>query len=135
MNGKTIVYKKNQAEKNDIYLHLRDCNNLFVPPLDLKVDIHRYTQKIYEKADTFEAWLDDRLVGLIAVYCNNLEDREAYITNVSVVKELGEKGIASELLSLCIKYVEKEKFTVITLEVNKNSTKAINLYEKYGFRK
>ena len=133
MNEKEIVYKINQSQKNDIHAHLIDCVNLFIPPLNLKTDIENYAEKIYEKADKFEAWNDDRLIGLIAIYCNNFEDREAYITNVSVVEAFSDMGIASKLLSTCIKHVEGINFKRIALKVNKNNKKARSLYKKFGF--
>ncbi len=89
MSGRMVVYTINCAEKDDVQHHLMECDKSFIPPLSLKVNIEDYAQKIVEKADTFEAWVDGKLIGLIAAYCNNLEDREAYITNVSVVESFG----------------------------------------------
>lgn len=134
MNGKIVVYKNNCAEKDDIYHHLMECSNSFIPPLSLNVNIEDYAQKIVEKADTFEAWSEGKLIGLTAAYCNNLEEREAYITNVSVVESFGSMGIASELLSICIKHVGNIKFNWIKLKVNKDNKKARNLYKKCGFQ-
>lgn len=129
-----VVYTINCAEKDDVQHHLMECDKSFIPPLSLKVNIEDYAKKIVEKADTFEAWVDGKLIGLIAAYCNNLEDRESYITNVSVVESFGDRGIASELLSMCIQYVGNLKFNWIKLKVNKNSDKARKLYKKYDFR-
>lgn len=133
MIKKGIVYKINQSKRNDIYDHLLDCAGLFVPPLNIKVDIDYYTNKIYENADTFEAWDNDELIGLVAIYCTNFEDQEAYITNVSVVEAFSGMGIASELLSMCIKYVESINFKKIVLKVNENNSIARSLYKKFGF--
>lgn len=134
MNERTVVYTINCAEKKDVHRHLMDCDKLFIPPLSLKVNIEDYSKKIVEKADTFEAWVEGELIGLIAAYCNNFEVREAYITNVSVVETFGDRGIASELLSMCIQYAYNLKFNWIKLKVNKNSDKARNLYKIYDFR-
>ncbi len=134
MNGKMVVYKINCAEKDDIYHHLMECGKSFIPPLSLNVNIEDYAQKIVEKADTFEAWSEGKLIGLIVAYCNNLDEREAYLTNVGVVESFGSMGIASELLSSCIKHVGNIKFNWIKLKVNKNSKKARNLYKKCGFQ-
>lgn len=131
---KMVVYKVNYAKKNDIYHHLIECSRLFIPPLSSNVHIEDYTQKIVEKADTFEAWSKGKLIGLIAAYCNNFDDREAYITSVSVIESFSGMGIASELLSICITHVENIKFNWIKLKVNKNSKKARNLYHKYDFQ-
>lgn len=133
MNVEKVVYKINQVKKDDIYNHLMMCSASFIPPLSSNVNIEAYAQKIDEKADTFEAWNEERLIGLVAAYCNNFDDQEAYITNVSVAASFRDMNIASNLLRMCIKHVESLKLNWIKLKVNKNNEKAINLYKKFHF--
>jgi len=133
MAVKTIIYEINQAKRSDILNHLRSCNDSFIPPLDQKVDVDNYSRKIFENADTFEAWSENELIGLIAAYCNDVKKR-AFITNVSVAEEFSSKGVASELLEICIKYIEGKQFKEIALEVNKRSKKARELYKKFNFQ-
>lgn len=133
MTIKTIVYKINQAKNSDILRHLRNCNDSFIPPLNQKVDVDNYSRKIFENADTFEAWSKHELVGLIAVYCDDVK-KKAFITNVSVVEKFSGRGVASALLEICIKYIEVKQFREIALEVNIRSEKARNLYKKFNFQ-
>ncbi len=128
-----ITYKINQATSNDILNHLRNCNDYFIPPLNQKVDVDNYSHKIFENADTFEAWSENELVGLIAAYCNDIKKR-AFITNVSVTEKFSNRGVASKLLEICIKHIESKQFKEILLEVNKRSEKARSLYNKLNFR-
>ena len=44
-------------------------------------------------------------------------------------------GFASKLLDYIIKYCKTTPFTSITLEVNEFNTYAIQLYEKFNFKK
>lgn len=134
MNSRRVLYKVNYAKKKDVYHHLIECSRLFIPPLSLNVDIEDYAKKIVEKADTFEAWAEGKLIGLVAAYCNNFDNREVYITSVSVIESFGGMGIASQLLSSCIRHVENINFNWIKLKVNKNNKKARNLYYKYDFQ-
>jgi len=113
---------------------LTNCSDLFIPPLTVDLNIDSYSQKIIDKADTFEAWNRDRLIGLVAAYCNNVESKEAFITNVSILKAFNNMGIASELLSICIQYVESIKFRDIRLKVRRNNTIARKLYTKHNFQ-
>ena len=83
---------------------------------------------------TFEAWGDDRLIGLIAAYLNADDIRSAFITNISVTKEFTGKGIASRLLRNCIAHCTKNGYFVINLEVNRNNSRAIGFYEKHQFK-
>ena len=71
------------------------------------------------------------MVGLIACYFNK---EEAFISNVSVLPEYAGQGIASKLMTNCINNANKKKAPKIRLEVSSDSTQAIQLYKKYGFR-
>ena len=130
-----INYNTKTAQVEDIYSHLKECNNNFIPPLDEKVNIMNYSKKIYEKAITFEAWNEKILIGLIATYLNDAENKMAFITNVSTIKAYMGKGIANELMKMCISYSESHNFNEIILEVSSKNTDALNLYKKYGFVK
>jgi len=97
-------YLSNKASVVEIAEHLSCCDADFVPPLSSRVEINSYAKKIVSKATRFEAWSEGTMVGLAAMYCNDLENRIAYITSVSVLKEWMGKGIAARLMNLCIKY-------------------------------
>ena len=103
-----------------------------MPQLSTRVNLKEYAQKIIEKATLFEAWHNDTLIGLIAIYTNP-QDHTAFITNVSVVKEFTGLGISSSLLHQCIEHLRTKKFLYINLEVNSHNSTAIGLYNKYGF--
>ena len=129
-----LIYKQNTADFIAILTHLDKCKNDFFPPLDQTVDLKDYSKKIARNAEQFECWADNELIGLIAAYFNNHEERIVFITNVSVAKEYKGLGIASYLMSNCINYARKKKFCKIELEVNKYAEAAVKLYNKYGFK-
>jgi ribosomal-protein-alanine N-acetyltransferase len=131
MKTTNIHYRVKTATENEIYIHLIACNDLFIPPLTQRINVSEYSQKIFEKSSTFEAWSDQFLVGLIAIYLN--VDGSAFITNVSVLKDYGGYGIASRMLEMCIDHARKYLYREITLEVNNYNNVAIHLYEKFGF--
>jgi ribosomal protein S18 acetylase RimI-like enzyme len=128
-----IEYFSNKASATEIAEHLSRCDASFVPPLSARVEINDYAGKIVSKAMRFEAWSGSTLAGLIAVYCNDREQRIAYITSVSVSRELSGKGIASCLMMQCIEYVKASGMAQISLEVASDNMPAIKLYEKNGF--
>lgn len=125
-----IYYKIKSANSNDIYYHLISCDADFVPPLSKKVNLLEYSQKLFDKSVTFEAWYQSNLVGLIACYYN---ESNAFITNVSALKQYSGKGIASTLMQNCIDYSKQKKCSQIKLEVNSLNSSAIHLYNKFGF--
>jgi len=128
-----LTYQTKTASTEEIYLHLKKCNNDFIPPLDQKVNLHEYSKKIFEKAITFEAWINKILVGLVAVYFNDVEKYFGYITNVSVLKDYKGKRIAYELMNRCIEYAKQHNFDQIILEVSSDNYEAIQLYKKFNF--
>jgi ribosomal protein S18 acetylase RimI-like enzyme len=130
---KQLIFKTKQAEKKAILMHLTECNDSFVPPLNERTDLNNYSNKIVEKAITFEAWNADLLIGLIAAYFNNADSPSAFITNVSVVKKFKGMGIATTLLKNCIDYSINNNCFEIYLEVNKENIPAINFYKKNNF--
>jgi ribosomal protein S18 acetylase RimI-like enzyme len=126
-----IQYKTGTATQKEIESHLQSCNASFVPPLDQTVNIAVYSEKLFAKAVCFEAWYDQKLVGFIAAYFNDVP--RGFITNVSVLDVFKGKGISSKLLSTCINYAKARHFSEIALEVNGGNTKALNLYKKFSF--
>lgn len=129
-----LIYKLKQADADAIQVHLNKCKDNFIPSLDKTVDIEVYADKIAKNAFTFEAWVKNDLIGLIAVYLNDENNHSAFITNVSVEKEYAGKGIASQLLKNCIAHANEKKYSNIVLEVNINNQQAINLYKKFLFK-
>ncbi|MBM4144873.1 MAG: GNAT family N-acetyltransferase [Nitrospira sp.] len=128
-----VKYSLNKASEAAIIEHLRTCDADFVPLLSGRVEINDYAQKIASKATRFEAWSGDTLIGLVAAYCNNQENRIAYITSVSVLREWMGKGVATCLMRQCIENARASGMWQISLEVAEDNMPAIVLYKKSGF--
>lgn len=58
---------------------------------------------------------------------------ECHITNVAVLPEHRNKGVASMLISKMVEICRCSEIDNMTLEVRESNLSAINLYEKYGF--
>lgn len=129
-----INYKTNTATEKEIRGHLHECNENFIPPLNSRVDLEEFSKKMFEKSITFEAWEDGVLAGMLSAYFNDTDNYLGYITNVSVMKNYTGMGIASVLLGMCIDYAKEHHFKGIKLEVHKENSPAIKLYNKFGFQ-
>jgi GNAT superfamily N-acetyltransferase/SAM-dependent methyltransferase len=128
-----VEYLSNKASVVEIAEHLSRCDADFIPPLSGRVEITGYANKIVSRATRFEAWSGGTLIGLMAVYCNDLENRAAYITSASVLKAWTGKGVATRLVGQCVEYAKASGIRQISLEVASGNTSAIRLYEKNGF--
>ena len=128
-----VSYCLGQAKIEDVTVHLQRCDDQFIPSLSSRLDIIKYATKIVENANTFEAWVDDELVGLIATYCNSPDRKVAFVTSVSVLQKWHNKGIAKQLLVNCIDAVNGLGFKSMQLEVDISNDRAIGFYTKHGF--
>jgi len=128
-----VQWRVNEASSEQIAEHLRQCDAHFVPRLSSRVEVNKYAEKIANSAERFEAWIEGRLIGLVAAYCNDRENNIAYITNVSVLREWVGKGVAAYLTAYCIKHARKMGMRRISLDVESNNTRAVELYKKLGF--
>ena len=133
INADDINYKIKTATDHEIFIHLTECSDAFVPTLAERVNISEYTRKIFKKSVTFEAWAGQLFIGCLAAYFNNSADGSAFITNVSVLPRFTGMGIASRLLEMCIGYARENNFIELRLKVDKLNNPAISLYHKFGF--
>ena len=67
-----ILYTKDKSTYFDIQNHLKEVSPTFYPPLSERVNIDDYAQKIRKFGVTFEAWIDNCLIGLVACYVNDI---------------------------------------------------------------
>ncbi|CAN5786999.1 hypothetical protein BH11GEM2_BH11GEM2_06880 [soil metagenome] len=128
-----VRYRHNASTERDVAEHLQCCDASFIPHLSERTDLPDYARKIASKAERFEAWSTDRLVGLVAAYCNDRTERIAYITSVSVLQEWTGRGIARRLVDDCVAHARGVGMTRIALEVFSDNLPAIRLYEGRGF--
>ena len=89
-----------------------------------------------EKNAMFVARHNDKIVGNIGL--TNLPKRFSHraTIGVSVLKDYWGKGIATKLIKQTIDFAKnKAKLDLISLEVRTDNNRAIELYERFGFRK
>lgn len=128
-----VSHERDKATLAEIAEHLRRCDNDFHPALSQRVDVYEYARKLASRAARFEAWGNGRLIGLVAMYCNDPRGEEAFITSVSVAGDYRGRGIAAGLLSSAIEAARGEGFRRVSLEVGKDNIAAIALYRQAGF--
>lgn len=126
-------FSTNRSTVADIDAHLRRCANEFVPPLHERVDVLAYAGKLKEFAVLCEAWENEKLIGLVAGYCNDSDNNKSFISNVSVVPEWQGQGMASSLLNEFCYIAAKRGIAMVGLQVNIHNKKAQTVYEDIGF--
>lgn len=126
-----IRYDINGVSKEELFAYFKVVNNDFPVPLDTIVNLEDYVAKIISNAIIFNARIDSILVGVIAVYFNNMELKLGYITSVSCCwKRL---GISSCLLEMAKDYGRINGFEIVRTQVDKENIASIRLHQKKGF--
>ena len=91
-----------------------------------------YTElKFNPFSNYFVLEIDKKVAGYIGTW---IEEDHAEIINFYVLEEYQNMGFGSMMLEFVIKLVKMSKVPVLSLEVREHNTKAIALYEKYGFK-
>lgn len=123
----------NQASPSQIADYFQNLDSGFLAKLWEKVDRRVYLAKLSSLAMNFEAWEHGRLVGLVSVYANRVEEGKAYITHVGIIPDFQGRGIATQLLLTAFDHVRGIGFDQVLLEVETANHKAKGLYLKLGF--
>lgn len=124
-----IIYCHNNSSKEEIFCHLKVMSPHFSIPLEGRVSIDSYADKLFVKAEREEAYIDGFLVGLVAYYVN---DRRAFVSNVSVLPKYVGHGIGKKLLNQMKQYLKIKDVYVISMEVADNEN-IVNFYRNNGF--
>lgn len=127
------VFTTDRSSTADIAEHLAACDAAFVPPLHTRVVLADYAARLGRHATRFEAWQGNRLVGLVAVYCNAEDRGAAFVSSVSVDMALRGRGIARRLMTDAIAQAAALGFRTMVLEVDLDSGAALRLYRSLGF--
>jgi ribosomal protein S18 acetylase RimI-like enzyme len=126
-------FAENSVSIMHVKYHLERCALSFNPPLFTYVDITEYSSKIVKNAETFEIWNENILIGLLAMYLNDPEFKDAFITNISVDNDFQGLGLSKIMLDNAINKAKKTGFKNVFLDVQSENKRALNLYNSRGF--
>ncbi|MBQ5948341.1 GNAT family N-acetyltransferase [Massilia sp. ST3] len=127
-----VDLRRDSASAAQVEALLRACDAAFVPPLSRRVALGAYAAKLAGQARLLEAWQDEALIGLVAIYCND-PGGVAYVSNVSVAPGHARRGIAGRLLHEALDVALRSGMREAALEVGTDNAAAVALYRKHGF--
>lgn len=120
-----------EVDIDKIYIFLAHINNEYNPPLDTKVELRQYAEKILNNAILLVEMIDENVVGMVVLYCNDENTKKAYIPLVGVLPTYQHRGIASKLMKEAIAFVRVQGYKLIG--IHSNNMVAVHLYSKLGF--
>lgn len=128
----TIEYSFLDIEnKADFVCFLQEINSLFVPALDTKTDLTSFSNKILTLGHVLVASLNGIAIGACCFYTNDFINNKAYISLLGVKPAYSGQHVATEMLSLVVKYIKSTKMRTIAIHTNNPIAK--HIYEKNGF--
>lgn len=111
---------------------LKRINYDFPIPLDKKVNIDEYVKKILK--GTIKVYkCNNKILGLVAGYTENIINNSAYISIVAVDKEFRGQGIANLLIKEFINDCIMKNIESINLYTHSTNINAIKMYKRLGF--
>lgn len=120
-----------EVDIDKICIFLALINNEYNPPLDTKVELRQYAEKILNNAILLVEMIDENVVGMVVLYCNDENTKKAYIPLVGVLPTYQHRGIASRLMKGAIAFVREQGYKLIG--IHSNNMVAVHLYSKLGF--
>lgn len=112
--------------------YLCEVDNDFEIPLSSRTELKIFSLKLLLHGHVFFAIEKKQAVGLIAFYCNNYENHQAYIPILSVKQNYRSKGYARQLINIAINVCRLYKMS--TVAVDSINPITINLYKSVGFK-
>lgn len=117
----------------DSLIAFLECLNNDLDGTLLSVDIPNYVDKIQRHATILTISENDELKAFIAFYANDNNKEVAFLTMLAVCKESWRLGYGKRLLELSVNQIQEKGYNLYRLEVKADNSKAIKLYEAYGF--
>ena len=134
MDNVNLEYTIDKATKEELLEFFKISDEFFDPPLHSFVELEAYAVKIRTFATTFEVWDNGKLIGYSAVYLNDVNKKDAYGLNLSVLPEYRKKhDIFKTLRKIGIDRVIQDGFERFIFEVQKKAPALIEYYSKNGF--
>ncbi len=122
----------NQFER--IFNILSKISNYYKPSLLNQIDsLESYVKKLSMNAQTFILVNDDLDIGILSIYCNDHENKIAFISTFGIDKIYNGKGLSKELLNYGLIYIERIGLNKVHLEVSRVNKRAITFYKKNQF--
>lgn len=119
------------VSKESLVEFLTRIDNDFSPSLSSKVSVSDYAEKILEKAELIIEISNGVVMGLVVVYCNDIEDFTSYIPLVGVLREARGEGVAKRMMQKAITLSKIKGMRRIL--IHSNNAIAIRLYKNLGF--
>jgi ribosomal protein S18 acetylase RimI-like enzyme len=102
-------------------------------PSFIQTPLEDYCRKLANRASIIIHFDNQKPLGMIAYYCNDLKTGSVYITSIIVDPEARRGGVGQRLVRAALDHGQSLGFQRCELEVSASNTQAIRFYQKLGF--
>ncbi|WP_165043362.1 GNAT family N-acetyltransferase [Dysgonomonas sp. ZJ709] len=132
----TLIHlDKSAKSSSELAAYYRLLDKSFEPPLSSYVDIDAYADKLVNNAYVAILKNKEEFIGLFAVYINDQERKTAYLSSFAIMNKYKGLGYSGYLINEMTKVAKLSGMHRIQLEVKSSYTRAINFYQKHGFKR
>lgn len=125
--------KADLSRKNHIVSFLMSISNEFPIPLNEKVSIKDYVEKVFEKGYIIIAEENNDIAGLNMFYANDSDKKQAWISLICVAEKYRRNKVGTSLLQIAEDISLENGMDYLLLHVHKDNVGAIKTYERFGF--
>jgi RimJ/RimL family protein N-acetyltransferase len=143
-NGKYVLLRNAEVEDAEAIIDVMNsvCSEKVYAPTETFIRnvewMRNFIQEhVEEKKDALAvvAEINNRIVGTSDLIKGRYDsNRHVAELGMNILKDHREKGIGNALMMYILNWAENNKIEKITLNVFSTNIRAINLYEKYGFK-
>jgi ribosomal protein S18 acetylase RimI-like enzyme len=96
-------------------------------------DLEAYVDKIVENACIISIIENNKLLGFLAYYANDLTSKKAFLSMAIIAPNAPKLGYCRRLIDFCFADLVFKGFKKCGTEVNEQNTAALNVCKKAGF--
>ena len=125
--------KADLSRKKHIVSFLMSISDEFPIPLNKKVSINDYVEKVFEKGNIIIAEENNDIAGLNMFYANDSAKKQAWISLICVAEKYRRNKVGTALLQISENISLENGMDYLFLHVHKDNVGAIKTYERFGF--
>lgn len=129
---KYIEGGKDLISELDFSMFIHSVSNDFTPPLLQRINMLTYYNKLNQNAKFILCLHDNKIVGMIAFYCNDSHCDYAYVTLLAILPKYRGRGLCSQLLNKACDSSKKNNKIMMLIETNNEYAK--QCYIHLGFQ-
>jgi GNAT superfamily N-acetyltransferase len=103
------------------------------PFLPAGVDIPQYIGKLFTNAIIFPFIERGCIKGVIAFYCNDLENKRAFFSLLAVAADQRRRGVGYFLMETAFRFSKLNGCNIVEADVYKDNIESFKMCEKLGF--